>query len=92
MIPHNGLLDMKGIVKNTNGLSGAYLEEIVRNAFVLALEESEYKAENAKVNQVHLESATADMIAHREKAKKDLAKRDLKLDTEDMMEIDHSFG
>ena len=91
-IPHNGLLEMQSIVKNTKGLSGAYLEEIVRNAFVLALEESDYNSKKAKVRQEHLEMATADMVAHRDKAKKDLAKRDLQLDSEDAYDSDHSFG
>ena len=83
---------MQSIVKNTKGLSGAYLEEIVRNAFVLALEESDYNSKKAKVRQEHLEMATADMVAHRDKAKKDLAKRDLQLDSEDAYDSDHSFG
>jgi cell division protease FtsH len=92
VIPHNGLLEMKHIVKDTKGLSGAYLEEIVRNAFVIALEESDYDAKKAKVRQTHLESATAEMLTHRDKAKKDLAKRDLQLDSDDAYDSDHSFG
>lgn len=91
-IPHNGLLEMQSIVKTTKGLSGAYLEEIVRNAFVLALEESDYNSKKAKVRQEHLEMATVHMVAHREKAKKDLAKRDLQLDLEDAYDTDQSFG
>ena len=90
-IPHNGLLEMQSIVKTTKGLSGAYLEEIVRNAFVLALEESDYKIKKAKVRQEHLELATADMVVHREQAKKDLAKRDLQLDSDDAYDSDNTM-
>ena len=53
---------------------------------------SDYKIKKAKVRQEHLEMATGDMVVHREQAKKDLAKRDLQLDSEDSYDSDHSFG
>jgi SpoVK/Ycf46/Vps4 family AAA+-type ATPase len=91
-----GIVDMKSIVKQTKGLSGAYIEEIVRNAFVMALEDSQYDAKKAKVSQKHLESATKLMLAHRDRAKKDLAKRDLMFedDEDDVVAVSHdaSFG
>ena len=90
-----GIVDMKSIVRDTKGLSGAYIEEIVRNAFVMALEDSQYDAKKAKVSQKHLESATKLMLAHRDRAKKDMAKRDLIFeDDEDVVALSHdaSFG
>ena len=95
VIPHNGLLDMKSIVGRTQGLSGAYLEEIVRNAFVIALEDAGYNAKKTNVKQKHLDAATKSMLEHRNKAKKDMAKRDLVIDDDNDVEAfanDASFG
>jgi len=55
------------------------------------LEESDYKIKKAKVRQEHLELATADMVVHREQAKKDLAKRDLQLDSDDAYDSDNTM-
>lgn len=76
-------LKLKSIVKDTEGLSGAYLEEIVRTAFVLSLEDNNYDVTKAKVTQKHLEKATQNIITQREKVKKDLATMDLELPSYD---------
>jgi hypothetical protein len=76
-------------------LSGAYLEEIVRNAFVIALEDAGYNAKKTNVKQKHLDAATKSMLEHRNKAKKDMAKRDLIIDDDNDVEAfanDASFG
>ncbi len=77
-VAHNKI-NLNPIVKDTEGMSGAYLEEIVRLAFTIALEDNDYDDAKSKLTQKHLTDATKKIIQQRNKVKRDLATMELEL-------------
>lgn len=65
-------ININSLVRNTDGLSGAYLQEIVRLAFMKALEIVEYDAPKAIIKNNYLHDACCGVLKQREKTKKDL--------------------
>jgi AAA+ superfamily predicted ATPase len=81
-------INIKSLVKNTDGLSGAYLQEIVRLAFMKSLEIVEYDATKAIIKNDYLVAACGGVLKQREKTKKELA-----IYNEDSGEADgHYYG
>jgi ATP-dependent 26S proteasome regulatory subunit len=66
-------INIDSLVKNTDGLSGAYLQEIVRLAFMKALELVEYDPTKAIIKNDYLVAACGGVLKQREKTKKELA-------------------
>jgi|2_EtaG_2_1085320.scaffolds.fasta_scaffold02635_2 AAA+ superfamily predicted ATPase len=66
-------INIDSLVKNTDGLSGAYLQEIVRLAFMKALELVEYDPTKAIIKNDYLVAACGGVLKQREKTKNELA-------------------
>jgi len=68
---NTGKLDMKSIIKKSEGFSGAYLQELVQTAFMLSFEEQKYKVDKVKIENSHLMIAVDNLTKQRKKAQKE---------------------
>ena len=59
-------MDLKPLVKDTDGMTGAHLKEMVMMAYMDALESSDY-AKNTKITVSHLEDSMKVIAANRAK-------------------------
>ena len=66
-----GKINLKDIIKKSEGFSGAYLQELVQTAFMLAFEEQEYELKTAKIQHSHLNQALEILTNQRQSAKKE---------------------
>jgi len=66
-----GKLNLKSIVKKSEGFSGAYLQEVVQTAFMLSFEEHGYDAAAVVITEKHLTSALESLVAQRSLSKKE---------------------
>ena len=66
-----GKLDLKLVVKKSEGFSGAYLQELVQTSFMLAFEETGYDADLVKIENSHLITALENLSKQRKEAKKE---------------------
>lgn len=62
---------MKEVVKRTEEFSGAYLQELVQTAFMLAFEQSDYQEDKTSISQQHMESALDLLLNQRKQSKKE---------------------
>lgn len=58
-------INLKNIVKKSDGFSGAYLQELVQTAFMLAFEECDYAIDTVKITEKHLTTALESLISQR---------------------------
>ena len=63
-----GNLDMKSVIKKSEGFSGAYLQELVQTAFMLSFEEQNYELDKVKIENSHLMSVLDDLSKQRKDA------------------------
>jgi len=68
---NTGKLDLKPIIKKSEGFSGAYLQELVQTAFMLAFEKEDYNIDLVKIENEHLVSALDNLLKQRQEAKKE---------------------
>ena len=66
-----GKIDLKLVVKKSEGFSGAYLQELVQTSFMLAFEETGYDADLVKIQNSHLATALENLSKQRKEAKKE---------------------
>ncbi|MHA1138624.1 MAG: hypothetical protein ACTSSE_19275 [Candidatus Thorarchaeota archaeon] len=59
-------IDLKPLVKDTEGMTGAHLKEMVMMAYMDCLEASNYK-KNTKITQKHLEASRKILSTNRAK-------------------------
>jgi len=59
-------IDFSGLIKDTKGMTGAHLKEMVMTAYMNALEASNYK-KKTKIKQEHLEKSMKVIVANRAK-------------------------
>jgi len=62
-------LNIKSIVKKSEGFSGAYLQEVVQTAFMLSFEENGYDAGAVVITDKHLNTALESLISQRSLSK-----------------------
>ena len=67
--PFSAKINLKQIVKKTDNFSGAYLQELVQNAFMLAFEDASFDESKTKILQSHMEQALEILLAQRKMAK-----------------------
>ena len=68
---NTGKIDLKPIIKKSEGFSGAYLQELVQTAFMLAFEAEGYQADAVKIGNKHLTDALENLLKQRQEAKKE---------------------
>jgi AAA+ superfamily predicted ATPase len=68
---NSGKIDLKLVVKKSEGFSGAYLQELVQTSFMLAFEETGYDADLVKIENSHLITALENLSKQRKEAKKE---------------------
>ena len=68
---NSGKIDLKLVVKKSEGFSGAYLQELVQTSFMLAFEETGYDADLVKIQNSHLATALENLSKQRKEAKKE---------------------
>jgi AAA+ superfamily predicted ATPase len=68
---NTGKIDLKPIIKKSEGFSGAYLQELVQTAFMLAFEAENYEVETVKIKDTHLTAALDNLLKQRQEAKKE---------------------
>ena len=66
-----GKININSIIKKSDGFSGAYLQELVQTAFMLAFEEQAYDIKKAKIQDSHLTQALEILTNQRQSAKKE---------------------
>jgi len=66
-----GKINIHSIIKKSDGFSGAYLQELVQTAFMLAFEEQAYDIKKAKIQDSHLTQALEILTNQRQSAKKE---------------------
>lgn len=76
-LPHKNDLDLIYVVRKTEQMSGAYLEELIRLAFQNALSEVDYKADKAFITNEDLEYATELLLKQRSRTIKDMERNNL---------------
>ena len=76
-LPHKKDLDLIYVVRRTEQMSGAYLEELIRLAFQNALSEVDYKADKAFITNEDLEYATELLLKQRSRTIKDMERNNL---------------
>ena len=64
-------INVKEVVKRTEEFSGAYLQELVQTAFMLAFEQSDYQEDKTSISQQHMESALDLLLNQRKQSKKE---------------------
>lgn len=69
--PFQAKINLKQIVKRTDNFSGAYLQELVQNAFMLAFEDSDFDESKTKILQTHMEQALEILLNQRKMSKKE---------------------
>lgn len=69
--PFSADIKLANIVKKTEEFSGAYLQELVQNAFMLAFEEFGFDESKTQISQNHMERALEILLAQRAMAKKE---------------------
>ncbi len=78
-LPHKDDLDLTYVVRKTEQMSGAYLEELIRLAFQNALSLVDYQADKATITNADLEYATELLLKQRGRTIKDMERNNLAL-------------
>ncbi len=76
-LPHKNDLDLTYVVRKTEQMSGAYLEELVRLAFQNALSMVDYQADKSSITNKDLEYATELLLKQRGRTIKDMERNNL---------------
>ena len=76
-MPHKDDLDLTYVVRKTEQMSGAYLEELIRLAFQNALSVVDYQADKASITNEDLEYATELLLKQRGRTIKDMERNNL---------------
>ena len=67
LTPFNHDININALVKKTEGFSGAYLQEIVQNSFMVAFERANYDENDTKINTKDVEKVVGSLLEQRKK-------------------------